>query len=135
MHDPVLGMIIFLISAYFKVVMFLLSPIVLLVFIGGLAAIKIYVKTGRIKYYISWLLIWCLSFLAIIAPGIIPTNDSGKACFDSGECEGYCTFIEMPKEWNENSTEKVQGNCSPKRRSSGCYNIIENGVPIGICID
>jgi len=114
---------------------FPLILILLLLFSGGLAVIRIFAKSGRRKYYIGWLFIWFLALLTLFVPEIIPTKDSGKECFNSSECEGYCTFVEWPKEWNENSTEKIQGKCSSDRLSSGCHNIIEDGVPAGICID
>jgi len=61
----------------------------------------------------------------------MPTNDSGKVCFDSSECEGVCIAQLSQEEENKvvNKKEIINkaGKCSAYKDNYGCFPLVENG--------
>jgi len=55
----------------------------------------------------------------------LPTTDAGQACGDSSQCEGMCLASDTPS----------VGTCSPRTVNFGCFDIMMDGVQMGICID
>lgn len=52
---------------------------------------------------------------------ILPTSDAGTPCTDSSQCEGMCIGPGACSKWD--------------RLPSGCYEVLTEGVPGGLCID
>jgi len=55
----------------------------------------------------------------------LPTTDAGLPCTDSSQCEGSCLASGTPS----------IGTCSPNRLNFGCHNVMQDGMPIGLCVD
>ena len=53
----------------------------------------------------------------------LPTTDAGQACSDSSQCQGMCL------------ASASVGTCSPRTINFGCFDIMMDGVQMGICID
>jgi hypothetical protein len=55
----------------------------------------------------------------------LPTADAGLPCTDSSQCEGSCFAGDTPS----------IGTCSPRRPNFGCFTVMKDGMPIGLCVD
>jgi hypothetical protein len=55
----------------------------------------------------------------------LPATDAGKPCTDSSQCQGLCLA----------SDASSTGTCSPRVLNFGCFDVIEDGVKMGLCID
>lgn len=55
----------------------------------------------------------------------LPATDAGKPCTDSDQCQGLCLA----------SDTSSTGTCTPHTVNFGCYDIMEDGVQMAICID
>ena len=55
----------------------------------------------------------------------LPATDAGQPCADSSQCQGLCLAGNTPG----------TGACSPRTLNFGCYDVIENGTQMAICID
>jgi hypothetical protein len=89
--------------------------------------------------------------LGKVGPGCnLPTEDGGKVCHDSEQCESLClaTTDEVMKEDAEarvpdperieqlNSQEdQISGTCSNWQRNFGCRVVVKEGKYLEICID
>ncbi len=57
----------------------------------------------------------------------LPTTDAGQPCRDPSQCEGVCLADPDPA--------AVSGQCSPYRLNFGCFDIIQGGERMGLCVD
>ena len=55
----------------------------------------------------------------------LPAADAGKPCTSSSQCQGLCLA-------NDASST---GTCSPRTLNFGCFDVIEDGSKMGLCID
>ena len=55
----------------------------------------------------------------------LPAADAGKPCTGSDQCQGLCLA----------SDASATGVCSPRVLNFGCFDVIEDGVKLGLCID
>lgn len=55
----------------------------------------------------------------------MPTPDAGQACTDGAECTALCLA----------GTKAGTGTCSPLTPAVGCYDVLEQGQTVGVCID
>ncbi|MFH1331936.1 MAG: DUF333 domain-containing protein [archaeon] len=70
---------------------------------------------------------WGLFGLADVERCNLPTKDGGKLCTDGSNCEAGICIAE--------SIGAISGNCPEWKMNFGCFNIVENGKGIGLCID
>ena len=61
----------------------------------------------------------------------VVTKDSGKACSNPEDCEGYCV---IPKE-NLGKVNELLGVCSKSYPLFGCITYLQDGKKIGVCAD
>lgn len=57
----------------------------------------------------------------------LPTIDAGQPCTDPSQCEGICLADPEPT--------AVSGQCSPYRLNFGCFEIIQGGERMALCVD
>lgn len=55
----------------------------------------------------------------------LPASDAGQPCTDSSQCQGLCLASGTP----------TTGLCSPRTLNFGCFDVIEDGSKMGLCID
>lgn len=55
----------------------------------------------------------------------LPAADAGKPCTSSDQCQGLCLAGDSPS----------IGTCSPRVLNFGCFDVIEDSVRLGLCID
>lgn len=55
----------------------------------------------------------------------LPAADAGKPCTSSSQCQGLCLA----------SDASSTGTCSPRVLNFGCFDVIEDGSKMGLCID
>lgn len=59
------------------------------------------------------------------------STDSGLACSDSSQCQGYCQAVDMPEIYNKFISEgqaiEIDGVCSENIFKYGCLAIVEDG--------
>jgi len=61
---------------------------------------------------------------------ILQYSDAGKACTDSGQCQGHC----LSQDLGENAPAK--GQCAADSNRFGCRSVLTNGVASPtLCID
>ena len=57
----------------------------------------------------------------------LPTSDSGNSCTDVSQCEGTCLANADPA--------ATMGQCSPYTLNFGCYDIMQGGERLTLCVD
>lgn len=57
----------------------------------------------------------------------LPTSDSGNSCTDVSQCEGTCLANADPA--------ATVGQCSPYTLNFGCYDIMQGGEWLTLCVD
>lgn len=69
----------------------------------------------------------------------IPTQDAGRICADTGECEGLCLAALTPAQRdlvNKRRKLQVLGKCTPSMPIFGCMAIVKEGFVTGLlCAD
>jgi hypothetical protein len=55
----------------------------------------------------------------------LPAVDAGKPCTSSSQCQGLCLA----------SDASSTGTCSPRTLNFGCFDVVEDGAKMGLCID
>jgi hypothetical protein len=55
----------------------------------------------------------------------LPAADAGKPCTSSSQCQGLCLA----------SDSSSTGTCSPRTLNFGCFDVMVDGVKMGLCID
>ena len=69
----------------------------------------------------------------------VVTHDAGRACSDSGECEGACLADLSPTQESEvEKTGKLEvlGKCTARSPQFGCQAMVKEGFVTGVlCVD
>ncbi len=55
----------------------------------------------------------------------LPATDAGQPCTSSSQCQGLCLA----------SDSSSTGTCSPRVLNFGCFDVMVDGVKMGLCID
>jgi len=55
----------------------------------------------------------------------LPAADAGQPCTSSSQCQGLCLA----------SDSSSTGTCSPRTIYFGCFDVVEDGSTMGLCID
>ena len=55
----------------------------------------------------------------------LPATDAGQPCTSSSQCQGLCLA----------SDASSTGTCSPRVLNFGCFDVVEDGAKMGLCID
>jgi len=55
----------------------------------------------------------------------LPATDAGQPCTSSSQCQGLCLV----------SDSSSMGACSPRVLNFGCFDVVEDGAKMGLCID
>jgi hypothetical protein len=55
----------------------------------------------------------------------LPATDAGQPCTSSSQCQGLCLA----------SDSSSTGTCSPRTLNFGCFEVVEDGAKMGLCID
>ena len=55
----------------------------------------------------------------------LPAADAGRPCTSSSQCQGLCLA----------SDASSTGTCSPRVLNFGCFDVVEDGARLGLCID
>ena len=55
----------------------------------------------------------------------LPATDAGQPCTNSSQCQGLCLA----------SDSSSTGTCSPRTLNFGCFEVVEDGAKMGLCID
>lgn len=61
---------------------------------------------------------------------LLRTNDAGKACSDSAQCEGLCLAPEGSQDG-----AAVGGTCAVDTNKFGCQQRLRDGVAVTMCVD
>ncbi len=74
---------------------------------------------------------WGPEGMAQMGDCTLPTQDAGKVCVDSQECQGWCTASanQLPGSGGQH------GHCSAIDHSFGCQRYLNEGVVGEICVD